>query len=146
MREIYQDFLDRVSRALMAGDMSAIVACMAYPQDLRTNDGFLTVTSEKQMFDVVSDFRAFLMGLGTTDYHRVCDWAEADEADETITGEHVTYVLRGGSFALPPIRSRMILRRIGGAWLGAGNCANVSNRSFTVLSPRQLRTRTREEP
>ncbi|MFW5655080.1 MAG: hypothetical protein ACOCYW_05465 [Roseicyclus sp.] len=145
-RDIYQDFLDRVSGLLMAGEISAIVDCMICPQEIRTLDGFLKVTTARQMFDVVSDFRAFLMGFGTTDYHRICDWAEIDEAGETITGEHMTYVLRGGGFAMAPIRSRMILRRVDGAWRGAGNCAEVSNRAFTLLSPEQLRSVARSHP
>lgn len=142
---IYQTFLDTVSDAVLAGDAAAVARRMAYPQTLKTNDGFLTVKTPDQMIAIVKDYHRFLLQLGTSDYHRVCDWAAMDADGGETTGEHMTYVVKGGSFALAPFRSRMVLRRVGDTWLGAGNEAEVSNRSCTILSPVQIRA-AREVP
>jgi hypothetical protein len=137
--EIYQAFLDEGSRMIMAGDFAAVARSMVYPQTMETSDGILSYDGPSDMEHAAASFRAFLATMGATDYHRVCDFAEIDAEGTVISGEHTTYVIRGGQFAVPPYRNRMWLRLDEGVWRGAGLAAAVSNRVCTILSPEQLR-------
>lgn len=143
---IYQDFLDEGSRRIMAGDFDAVAASMVYPQTMETADGILSYNGPDQMAEAARAFRAFLAGMGATDYHRVCDMADFDADGSAISGEHTTYILAGGRFAVPPYRNRMWLRLADGQWRGAGLAAAVANTTCTILSPAQLREARGTDP
>jgi len=137
--EIYQAFLDEGSRQIMAGEFEALAASMHYPQTMETSDSVLAFDGPEGMIEAVISFRDFLRNHGTTDYHRICDVAAFDTDGTTISGEHTTYIIKGGSFVVEPYRNRMILRLDGDTWRGAGISAAVLNRTCTILSPAQLR-------
>lgn len=137
--EIYQAYLDEGSRMIMSGDFVAVARSMVYPQTMETADGILSFDGPENMEKAAASFRAFLATMGATDYHRVCDFAKIDADGTGIAGEHTTYIVRGGQFAVPPYRNRMWLRLDEGVWRGAGLAAAVSNHVCTILSPEQLR-------
>lgn len=143
---IYQDWLDRVSALIMANDFEAVAANMHYPQTMATEDGVLAFENPAEMVEAAAAFRAFLARMGTTDYHRICESAVFEGGGDRISGEHTTYIVRGGSFAVPPYRNTMWLRFDGDRWLGAGIEAAVPNRTCTVLSPDMLRRAREERP
>jgi len=137
--DIYQTFLDEGSRMIMSGDFAAVARSMVYPQTMETADGVMWYTVPEDMEVAAASFRAFLATMGATDYHRLCVFAEIDADGTGIFGEHTTYIIRGGQFAVPPYRNRMWLRLDNGVWRGAGLAAAVSNHVCTILAPEQLR-------
>ncbi len=137
--QAYQTFLDEGSRMIMAGDFAAVARSMVYPQRMETADGTLCYNGPSDMESAAASFRAFLATMGATDYHRVCEFAEIDAEGTGISGEHTTYIIRGGQFAVTPYRNRMWLQLDGGIWRGAGLAAAVSNQVCMILSPEQLR-------
>jgi hypothetical protein len=137
--DIYQAFLDESSRQIMAREYDLVAASMVYPQTVETSDCNLTFDTPAQMVEAAASFRTFLSTLGATDYHRICDMADISEDGTEISGEHTTYIIRGGQFAVEPYRNRMWLRLDGGVWRGAGIAAAVQNRKCMILSPAQLR-------
>lgn len=136
--EIYQAFLDEGCRLIMDGHFDAVAERMVYPQTMETSDGALTYEGPEDMKQAAASFRDFLARMGTSDFHRICDMAEVDASGTVISGEHTTYIIRGGQFAVPPYRNRMWLRHHEGRWRGAGIAAAVSNRVCTILAPEQL--------
>jgi hypothetical protein len=139
---IYQAYLDQVTAWVWAGEDAKVAASMAYPQTIVTTDcemTFDTTEGPAQMVRAVADFRASLRRLGATEYHRICSDARFLDDGRRIEGSHVTYVLRGGTYALEPFVSRMAMRRdAADRWRGAGLRVTVSNRCVTVLSPQQV--------
>jgi hypothetical protein len=136
--EIYQAYLDEGSRQIMTGAFEELAASMVYPQTMETKDCLLHFEGPEQMVDAIASFRDFLTSMGTTDYHRICDTAAFDDGGTMLTGEHTTYIIKGGSFAVEPYRNRMIMRLDGTTWRGAGIAAAVMNKNYTILSPKQL--------
>jgi hypothetical protein len=112
---------------------------MVYPQTMETADGILSFHAPAEMAEAAEAFRGFLAKMAATDYHRICNIAEFGTDGTTVSGEHTTYILKGGNFAVPPYRNRMWLRLSDGAWRGSGVAAAVLNRTCTILSPEQLR-------
>ncbi|MCU4654974.1 hypothetical protein N8I71_19210 [Roseibacterium sp. SDUM158016] len=137
--EIYQGFLDAVSHKMMARDYAAVAAGMCYPQTIETEDGLVSFDGPGMMEEAAASFGAFLGRMGATEYHRICDRADFAGGGTEIEGEHVTYILRGGTFVVPPYRNRMFLRFEDGAWRGAGIASAVRNRNCSILSQEQLR-------
>ncbi|MEM8851905.1 MAG: hypothetical protein AAGE03_17955, partial [Pseudomonadota bacterium] len=74
-KAIYQDHLDRVSRAVWDGDVDAAAAAMHYPQEMRTLDDLRIVTGPEQLKSAARAFRAMMDGHGATAYHRLADTA-----------------------------------------------------------------------
>jgi hypothetical protein len=143
-KAIYQDWLDMVSRQMMDGAFDALAASMVYPNRMETADGVLIYATPEEMTASATSFRSFLQSLGATDYHRICDTAEFDAEGTGISGEHTTYILKGGNYALRPYRNRMRLQLDGGTWKGAGLAAAVLNHTCTILPPDMLRDRLKD--
>ena len=145
-KAIYQGWLDAVSRQLMDGAFDTVAAAMVYPNKMETADGVLTFATPQEMAGSAASFRAFLASLGTSDYHRICHAAEFDAEGTAISGEHTTYILKGGTFAARPYRNRMRLVLDHGTWKGAGVEAAVLNHTCTILPPDMLRSRRLGSP
>jgi hypothetical protein len=93
---------------------------MVYPQTMETSDCNLTFDTPAQMVEAACSFRTFLSTMGATDYHRICDMADISEDGTEISGEHTTYIIRGGQFAVEPYRNRCgcgsTVRRLARRW------------------------------
>lgn len=145
-RDIYQAFLDECSRALMAAEYDALANSMVYPHRMETTDSLVCFDKPEEMVVAAEHFHEFLRAVGATDYNRVCDFASFEPKGDVIAGEHTTFILRGGSFAVEPYRNRMWMRRVEDDWRCSGIAASVSNRTCTILSPDQLRAPREARP
>ena len=144
-KHIYQISLDDLTERFWVGDGAAVAALAAYPHHMATLDGTMTLDSPEQMIEAVGHFRAFLAGTGATEYHRICTGAEFTDDGNGIFGTHMTYVLRGTIFAVPPYANTQRLVRSDHGWLSASITADVQNRTCSILSPAQLRARRRRQ-
>ncbi|MEM9320197.1 MAG: hypothetical protein AAGA70_14520 [Pseudomonadota bacterium] len=138
-REIYQSWLDLLAQAVWCRDFDRVASHMTYPNTMETVDGSSTIETPDEMLAAVSDFRKFLERVGAQAYLRVCTSAQFVSADTQITGQHTTYILRGGTYLLPPFSNEMTLTRGAQHWLGTYIRADVNNHTCTILSPAQLR-------
>ncbi len=138
-KRIYQDWLDSVSRDIMAGDVAAVAARMSYPQTMATLDGAVRFERPAEMEAAAAEFRASLRRMGAREFYRICDEAEFEPGDARIAGRHTSHVLKGGSYVVPPYGSRMWLRLEGETWLGCGIEADMLHRDCTIFTPEQLR-------
>ena len=117
---IYQAWLDRVAAALWNGDHARVAASMAYPHVMATEDGAVHFETPEKLAEASAEFRTTLTRMGAQAYHRICTDA-AFSATDRIDGRHMTYILRGGTYVVPPFANKMTLvQQDGGAWLGAG--------------------------
>ena len=144
--QIYQLWLDEIARLLWDGDHAAVAERMTYPHVMATRDGSVHFDAPDQMAEASADFRKTLTRLGATAFHRICKEAEFVAGGDRIEGTHTTYILRGGSFAVPPYSNRMTLQLQAGAWRGAGMTSDVNTRDVSVLSPAQLAAQHRADP
>ena len=138
---IYQDWLDSIADAFWKSDFSAVADAMNYPHYMRTSDGEVYFDTPEKQAQAARDFRRYLVSMGAKAYMRLCAKAEfsPEHQDEKIRGIHTTYVLRGGTYVIPPYSNKMTLVLRQGRWLGAGTEAACSNHECTILSPVQLR-------
>jgi len=139
-REIYQEHLDRVSRALWDLDFDVLMDSLAVPNSMYTADTGLVYETKADLKAALVEYRAFLTRAGAQDYHRIVRWARFHpHHDGRIDGEHDTYVLRGGQYALDPFRSAQVLVLQNDVWRGIECRSQVRNATCTVLSPAVLR-------
>lgn len=113
---IYQDALNRVSEAVLAGDFARYAAMIDLPYLVHTADADLLV---KTAADLRPTFLALHEGLkerGVTHYERVA--READYvARNRIEGWHHTHMLADGQTVNSAHASRQVLVRRGQLWL-----------------------------
>lgn len=133
--KVYQAHLDAVSTALWRGEYSILADKMYYPHKITNNDAELQVDTKEQMIASARLFRDSLIRMGTSDYHRTCVKADfADETETVIHGEHLTYALRAGTYAIEPMVAYMTLRQVGTEWFGAGIRYVAANRDLPVYT------------
>ena len=114
-REIYQRHLDAMSAAVWARDGAAIGALLDESVDVVTGDRSCRSIGRDATVATLVAFRDAMRGIGATSYHRICNRA-ARTAPDVIEGAHVTYVLRGGNYAIEPYTCEQTLRLQDGAW------------------------------
>ncbi|MGY3437452.1 MULTISPECIES: hypothetical protein [unclassified Marinovum] len=128
-------------------DYDVLLDSLAVPNRMYTTDASLLIETEADLRDVVKDFRAFLSQSGAQDYHRIARRADFDpHTDDRIQGEHDTYVLRGGLFALEPFASSQIIERMNETWRGVECRSHVRNTDCTVFSLAQLQKSQSRNP
>ncbi len=113
---------------------------MRYPMTMATQDTQMTMHCPGTLIDHVRDFRASLRAMGAQAYHRICTRASF-VAPDRIEGNHTTYVIRGGQFAMPPFNNTLLLQQHGPDWKGEVARSDVVNAVCPVLSPKVLRQR-----
>ncbi|MEM8881307.1 MAG: hypothetical protein AAGC82_11985 [Pseudomonadota bacterium] len=137
--ELYQTWLDRMAEAIWWREWDVVSGAMIYPHKMETKDGEIAFHNPDDMVEAATDFREYLGRIGANAYLRVCNSADFADEMQTIRGVHTTYILRGGSYLVPPFSNQMTLTHVDGLWLGAGIRAAVSNHLCSILSPNQLR-------
>ncbi|UWQ16503.1 hypothetical protein [Jannaschia sp. M317] len=134
--DIYQTNLDEVTNLLWARDYEGVCRHLLFPSRMETNDKGVQVENAEQMILSLRSQRDSLERLGAQGYHRLCLAAEFDPLNpDRIVGRHRTYVLRGGTYVIPPYEADMALERVNGRWLCAGLRAYVRNADAGVISP-----------
>ncbi len=113
---IYQSFINRMTQANVAGDVDAYNSLCHFPYTFHTeadDDNFATEDDARRFVEAVVEL---LDRHEVEDFVRIADRAEFVSASE-ICGYHTTHFLRGGEAALEPVKSRIILQRVGTQWL-----------------------------
>lgn len=134
-KDIYQDHLDRISRALWDGDFDTVCANMHLPKRIETADRVAVMETVEDMQASLVSFRDSMLRLGATAYHRVCRSVTRDADPDLLHGIHRTYIMRGGQYVLDPYDVAMELRRVDGRWLGSTIRSHLRNATCTVISP-----------
>jgi hypothetical protein len=120
--KIFQDYLDEVSKAVMADDWEAYRDGICLPCHIISHDESKVVETEDDLRAGFDLFRDTLRAQQVTDYIRLMESAaRLDQA--LISGKYVTHLLSGGRRVMPPFKSQMTLRLMGNRW----RAASVSN-------------------
>lgn len=113
--EIYQDFLDETSAALLRGDPTVFCDRVALPFVMRTADGEIILESRDDLLEDTQKVVQAMREMQVTDYIRLV--RKARYLDEnTIEGWHKTYVMHNANTVTPPYHSRLVFRRQGETW------------------------------
>ncbi len=112
---LYQRFLNALTRANATGDLDAYCRMCDFPYSSHSASQDLVVEGVdgvRPFFDGVSDL---MRENRIEEFARIADRAEF-LSGSSICGYHTCRFMRGGTDALEPVRSRMILNRIGTQW------------------------------
>jgi hypothetical protein len=112
---IYQNALDAVSRAILAGDFDAYTAMIDLPYMVRTETADLLITTEAELRPTFDALHNGLLARGVTHYERVARLADYRNPN-CIEGWHFTHMLKDGSRILPPRPARQAIVRRGDVW------------------------------
>lgn len=113
---IYQDALNGVSKAVLAGDFDTYAAMIDLPYLIHTQDADLLVSTTESLRPTFDALHGVLKEQRVTHYERVA--READFADrDRIEGWHHTHLISHGERLSWPHVSRHGLVRRGTAWL-----------------------------
>lgn len=113
---IYQQALDTVSAAVMAGDFAAYLDMIDLPYLIRMVDADIILSSAAEL---EPSFRTLSRGLasnGVTHYERVAREAQFQRSDR-IVGRHFTHMIARGDRIQPPhAAAAALVRRDANAW------------------------------
>lgn len=113
---IYQDALDTVSAAVLAGDFEAYAAMIDLPYLIHTATTDLLVSTREDLRPTFDALSQGLKARGVTHYERVARAADYVARDR-IEGWHHTHILIDGEPLAYPHVSRHKLVRRGEGWL-----------------------------
>ncbi|MEM7491004.1 MAG: hypothetical protein AAF390_17950 [Pseudomonadota bacterium] len=134
--EIYQAHLDATSHAMWIGDRATLAALIGAPHAVTVNGETRVFRSVDEVIDGAAAFRASMVRLGATAYHRVAISA-AFETDErqTIQGRHRVYILHGGSYIIDPYETEMTLVHDDDHWRCGDIAMTLSPEALAVVRP-----------
>jgi hypothetical protein len=133
--EIYQNWLDVVTTAIMENDDETLLAWFGRPVVMRTADAEMLIETDE---DLCKDFETLRWGLktqGVTNYIRLVEKARY-LSEDYIEGWHVSHMLRGAIAVVPPYRNRVVLHRDGEIWRCTEADHQLSNGHFPIDLPR----------
>lgn len=113
---IYQDALDTVSQAVLAGDFCRYAAMIDLPYLVHTSQAELLITATAALRPTFDALSQGLKARGVTHYERVARAADYAARDR-IEGWHHTHILADGQHICYPHASRHSLVRRGQLWL-----------------------------
>ena len=113
---IYQDALNNVSAAVLAGDFAAFVAMFDMPYMMQTDTERLVATTGDDLFPVFQEVHQVLNSLGVTHYERVARKADY-VARNRIEGWHFSHPIADGARVAPPNSGRETLFLRADRWL-----------------------------
>ncbi|WP_374392467.1 hypothetical protein [Tabrizicola sp.] len=113
---IYQDALNIVSQAVLAGDFDRYAAMIDLPYLVHTARAELLVTTTADLRPTFDSLSQGLKARGVTHYERVARAADYAARDR-IEGWHHTHILSNGDPVAYPHVSRQSLVRRGQLWL-----------------------------
>lgn len=114
--DIYQDALDAVSRATLAGDFPAYLAKMDLPYLLCTLEADFVLHGPEDLRPVFRSVHDALRANKATHYERIAREASYARADR-IEGWHFTHVIADGERVIAPWAARQVLVRRPQGWL-----------------------------
>lgn len=113
---LYQDALNLVSAAVLAGDFDAYADRIDLPYLIHTSNARLLVESREALRPTFDALHDVLKSRGVTHYERLA--READFVDQDrIEGWHRTHLIANGESIKPPHVSRHTIVRRGRDWL-----------------------------
>jgi hypothetical protein len=112
---IYQDALNTVSSAVLAGDFDRYAGMIDLPYLVHTDAAWLLVTTVADLRPTFDSLAQTLNDRGVTHYERLA--READYvARDRIEGRHFTHLIAEGRHVTRPYSARMVLVRRVGVW------------------------------
>ena len=151
---LYQRFIDRLMAAARTANFDAYLGLCDLPcsNHDQTNDTLMTTPNDvRPLFDSTVEL---IRGQAVDTL--MCQAASAQFlGPDVICGYHQTVFLKGGQQALPPIKSRMILKRKGVGWKLKHVTNAVANPTDTYSAPeptdallthREIQERTKSWP
>lgn len=113
---IYQDALNIVSQAVLAGDFRRYVGMIDLPYLVHTATTDLLVTTTADLLPTFASLHEGLRDRGVTHYERVARSADFVDRDR-IEGWHYTYMIADGQPVNCPYAASQTLVRRGRHWL-----------------------------
>ena len=112
---IYQNALNIVSEAVLAGDFRRYVGMIDLPYLVHTATSDLLVETTAELLPTFLSLHEGLRDRGVTHYERVA--RSADYVDDRIEGWHYTHMIADGQAVNCPYAASQTLVRRGRVWL-----------------------------
>ena len=112
---ILQDYLDRLSTAVLEGDFDTYADGVALPFTLVTAQKALVIDTSQDLQDGFDAYHNMLKSQNATDMIRIVERAER-RSETQIAGRYSTNILAVGNRIFDPFQSDMILENQAGDW------------------------------
>jgi hypothetical protein len=138
-KDIYQEVLDFTSKAFWAGDFVLGCTRLSFPHYLIVNDARSYCEVEDDLIVSAFQMQKSLRNQGATDYFRICMEATYQpDKPHRIIGQHLTHVLRNGTYIIDPYPSKMELVCENGVWKGCGIRTYLDNKVSSIIRPDKI--------
>lgn len=132
---LYQAFLDRLSKANMDDDFAAYCSMLAFPYFSHSDKGFEKLSRPEDARPFFDMLTGLIREHGVTRMERTSERAEFLFGNR-LCGYHQTTLFDGDVPKVGPIKSRMILERVGARWFLVSVTNALENESFPYANPK----------
>jgi hypothetical protein len=130
---IAQDYLDRMGRAMIAGDWDIYQSGVALPFVLISAETQIVVADLATLRAGFDTFLGYVQAMHLTDMARlVGQTARLDPVLLSVT--YVNHVMAGGARVVPPFTSHMVLRLVDGTWRAVSIANGMKARTWPIIS------------
>lgn len=144
--QIYQKMLDQICAAYFGDDFDAYTGAIAVPLYYSTKDNAYEIHNIAQMKEAFVAYRDYLIGLGVTDFIRICNGA-AVLSPTKIIGTHTSELLRHGTRLRDPYEAWITLEVVDGTWKVTHSDTSITDTSWQAVAFRQgVRKANEQDP
>jgi len=139
-KDIYQCMLDTITGHFWKREWGALESCFAIPNHVSAPDASRVFHCVPDLINMLRAGRDNFERAGATEYHRLCLKAQFDDETRTrISGQHVTYILRGANPVVPPYHGNLRAILQDGRWLAAALHTLKRDADLPTVSADQIR-------
>ncbi|MEJ6395468.1 hypothetical protein V8J82_19565 [Gymnodinialimonas sp. 2305UL16-5] len=128
-RDVFQDWLDRVGAAVMAGDYPTYAAAVCLPFTLITETTTTNVEDDETLHAGFAGYRQMLEDNGITHMVRLSSGVTPLGAG-LIVGNYTTHLLANSRPVMQPFVSSMTLRQQDGVWRATSIVNSLSSMAW----------------
>lgn len=133
-RQILEEYLERVGRAVMADDFETYADHVSLPLVLVTEVTTLVIQNIAELEHGFDAFVEMMQSQNVTEFLRVVESAVVSD-DGLVSGRYVTHILRDGQPIVPPIGSRIGLRLEDDRWRAVSIASSLTNARWPIFLP-----------
>ncbi|MDJ0827236.1 MAG: hypothetical protein QNJ16_17230 [Rhodobacter sp.] len=131
---ILQDYLDRMSDAVMGGDYAVYAAGVALPFTLVTAEDEITVETDAALRQGFDAYHEMLTMQNATDMIRIAKRAEP-RGDGLVAGRYQTNILANGQRIFDAFDSDIVLRAAPSGWRAVWISNDMRNARWPIHLP-----------
>lgn len=138
-KQIYQQYLDECSDALMSWDVEKLMDGHTFPFRVITQREDFVIETREELLESLTLLHKNFMKMEVDNYIRLASDAEFLR-DDHIEGHHFTHIMKGANAEVPFYQNKMVLVRNDNTWRASFIQSELENEQWPISLPKVSRS------